>query len=779
MDYRQDSHSRLDLGGTWHFAWSETPPAHEYTSAVAFIAAGLTARPATVPGNFELDLQANGLIPEPFYGMNIAALRRYEAAHIWYWTTFRAAPRPGFSAELLFEGLDCYADIYLNGQRVGSTDNMLIEHQLPVDGLLREGGNELFIHIKPAIEQARKYDYPPTLLALRANYDSLFVRKAPHMYGWDIMPRALSAGLWRPVWLQYRPVERLETAFLETLKLEKGYALLGLHFEACTIAQPSDICEIKITGTCGDSIFAATHRALFQAGQFSFRVENPQLWQPRGRGEANLYHVTVTLLKNGQELDHLTLKHGIRTIRLERTSVTDMLGKGEFCFWVNGERLFVKGTNWVPLDAYHSRDASRIPQAVAMAEEIGCNMFRCWGGNVYENDLFFSLCDEKGILIWQDFAMACGIYPHAPEFCQRLEAEARQVVRRLRQHPSLALWAGDNECDQSYTYKERKRDPNSNILTRKVLPDILKEEDWTRPYLPSSPYVDAEAYKMGEPYLTENHLWGPRDYFKSNFYKDSLCHFASEIGYHGCPSPKSLRKFLSPDKLWPYQNNEEWLLHSTSPIPGVNIYDYRVELMAKQVKELFGAIPDNLEDFAFASQASQAEAKKFFVELFRAHKWRRTGIIWWNLLDGWPQLSDAIVDYYFEKKLAFDYIKRAQAPLCLTLREPQSWGQELVAVNDTREELPLSYQVRDLDSGETLAEGQTTAAPDAVTVLGKIPFFASQKRFYVLTWQSALGAGINHYLSGHPPFSLAQYRAWLAAFQSISSQPSAFSQKSG
>jgi beta-mannosidase len=760
MDYRQNSCSRLDLGGSWHFAWSETPPAREYTSAAAVAAAGLTGYPAAVPGNFELDLQANGLIPEPFYGMNIAALRRYEAAHIWYWTTFRGAPRPGFDAELLFEGLDCYADIYLNGQRVGSTDNMLIEHLLAVDGLLREGENELFIHIKPAIDEARKYDYPPTLLALRSNYDSLYVRKAPHMYGWDITPRALSAGLWRPIWLQYRPVERLEAAFLETLKLEKGYAVLGLHFRAHTIAQPSDICEVKVTGICGDSIFSATHRALFQAGQFSFRVENPRLWQPRGRGEANLYHVTVTLLKNGQELDHLALTHGIRTIRLERTSVTDMLGKGEFCFWVNGEKLFVKGTNWVPLDAYHSRDLTRIPQAIALAEELGCNMLRCWGGNVYENDLFYDLCDQKGILIWQDFAMACSVYPHTTEFCQRLATEARQVVRRLRQHASLALWAGDNECDQSYTYKERKRDPNSNILTRKVLPDVLKEEDWTRPYLPSSPYVDAEAYKAGEPYLTENHLWGPRDYFKSSFYQDSLCHFASEIGYHGCPSPKSLRKFLSPDKLWPYQNNEEWLLHSTSPVPGVNIYDYRVELMAKQVKELFGEIPDNLEDFAFASQVSQAEAKKFFIELFRAHKWRRTGIIWWNLLDGWPQLSDAIVDYYFEKKLAFDYIKRAQASLCLMLREPQRWGQELVVVNDTREELPLNYRVRDLDNGETLAESAATAAPEAVTVLDKIPFFASQKRFYVLSWQSPLGEGINHYLSGHPPFSLAQYRQW-------------------
>lgn len=158
----------------------------------------------------------------------------------------------------------------------------------------------------------------------------------------------------------------------------------------------------------------------------------------------------------------------------------------------------------------------------------------------------------------------------------------------------------------------------------------------------------------------------------------------------------------------------------------------------------------------------QAEAKKFFVELFRAHKWRRTGIIWWNLLDGWPQFSDAVVDYYFERKLAFDFIKRAQEPLCLMLREPKAWGQELVACNDTRQEIEVEYMVKDIDGGETLAEGRGLAAADSVTVLARVPFFASQKRFYVISWRSAQGSGLNHYLSGNPPFDLGRYRKWLA-----------------
>src|SRR5439155_26535148 len=276
----------------------------------------------------------------------------------------------------------------------------------------------------------------------------------------------------------------------------------------------------------------------------------------------------------------------------------------------NGERLFVLGTNWVPLDAYHSRDRDRIGPALDLVEDLGCNMIRCWGGNVYEDDRFYERCDRAGILVWQDFTMACAIYPQDGEFRRRLETEVRQVVRRLRQHPSIALWVGDNECDQKYMSGHRRRDPNDNGLTREVIPGVLRDEDPSRAYLPSSPYADAVAFAAGEAYLPENHLWR-RDFYKDTFYTASLCHFASEIGYHGCPSPDTLRKFLSPDKVWPFSDNEEWLLHSTSPIPGVDIHDYRVDLMARQVRTLFGSVPESLDDFAFASQSSQAEALKF------------------------------------------------------------------------------------------------------------------------------------------------------------------------
>jgi beta-mannosidase len=760
MNFRNQQPS-LSLDGEWQLAFSDTIPAG-IVDIASLEASGLPLYTATVPGNFELDLQANGLIGDPFFGMNPAGLTWFERSHIWYARRFAASPPPDRDALLVFEGLDCFAEIYLNGERIGATDNMLVEHAFPVS--LR-AENELLVHIRPAVAEAQRFSYPPLLFAERDRNESLYVRKAPHMYGWDIMPRIVSAGIWRPVTVQFLPRERLESVYLETQSIapDRSEARLLLHFEAKTAPWPPEVgqYEVEVEGRCGDSVFTKRERMLFPVGRTFITARQPQLWWPKGRGAAPLYDVRVRLLRDGVEVDALTFTHGIRMVALDRTSVTDENGSGEFRFRINGEQVFILGSNWVPVDAFHSRDAERIPAILEMADDLGCNMLRCWGGNVYENDLFYDICDRKGILIWQDFAMACAIYPQDAEFQRRLASEVRHVVKRLRQHACIVLWAGDNECDQSYGWGGRQRDPNANVLTRVVIPNVLREEDETRPYLPSSPYMDSAAYASGERYLPENHLWGPRDYYKSEFYVGALCHFASEIGYHGCPSPESLRKFLSPDRLWPYQDNPEWLLHSTSPVPGVNLYDYRVELMAKQVRALFGEVPDNLDDFTFASQASQAEAKKFFVEMFRAAKWRRTGILWWNLMDGWPQLSDAIVDYYFGRKLAYGFLKRSQSPLCLVLREPEGGAQEIVACNDLREDVTVSFSVEDAETGETVVEGEAIAAADAVTALGRIPFAEGAQRLYALRWRTAAGAGVNHYLAGRPPFPLADYRRWL------------------
>jgi beta-mannosidase len=768
MNYR-DLASAADLTGSWRFTFepAEGGVLGDARSVAQIEASGAPVYDATVPGNFELDLQANGLIGEPFHGMNIAGLTRFEAMRVVYWRTFQAPDRPGLRPILEAQGIDCYATVVLNGRVAGRCDNMLVEHRFELQPEDLHAENEIIVIIEPPLRPAEEADYPPLLQAMAGNYESLRTRKAPHMYGWDIMPRALSAGIWRPMRILYLPDERIDDAYLETLDIAQGRnaATLNLHYTARLRGHPHDDYELLLEASCGEASFSRRRRILYGAGSCRFDVPNPLLWWPRGRGDQNLYDCTLSLLHKGEKLDEVHFPLGIRTVSLERTEVTDEAGRGEFCFYVNGERLFVLGTNWVPLDAYHSRDIQRVDAAMDLVQEIGCNMIRCWGGNVYESDRFYDLCDRMGVLVWQDFSMACAVYPQDEAFQETLRREAVKVVRRLRQHPCVALWAGDNECDYSYLWGAGGVDPNTNVLTRKTLPEVLRNEDQRRPYLPSSPYIAPGAVATGTEYLPENHLWGPRDYYKSEFYRTALCHFASEIGYHGCPDADSIRQFLTPEAVWPYKDNPEWLLHGTSPIPGVNLFDYRVELMANQVRVLFGTVPDDLESFVYASQSSQAEAMKFFIETFRSQKWRRTGIIWWNILDGWPQFSDAVVDYYFRRKRAYATIRRSQTPLCMILREPEEGEQEIVICSDLRDRVPVRFTVSGLHTGQTLAQGEEAAGADCVTVVGAVPYAPEEQRVILLEWDTPSGPGWNYYLAGQPPFDLNWYRTAMSRLE--------------
>ena len=754
--------SRIELNGQWKMAvihhgdlnLTDVPCRLEQVVAVGAI-------DATVPGNFELDLERAGIIPDPFYGKNLLNMLAYEDAHVFYARTFHYTPMTG-TPELVFEGIDTIGDVYINGEHIGRVDNMFIPHRLELPALI-DGENEIVVHLLPACLEARKNDVSAAFYALKYNYETLRLRKAPHMFGWDIMPRLVSAGIYRMAGIEERPAERFAQLYFMTKKVDVrcGTAEVDCFFNLDIGDNPMNGYRMVISGRCGDSVFSLNERLWFTAGKMKIKLDNAKFWWPKGYGDANLYDVVVTLERNGVAVHSRSIRLGVRTVELVRTSTTDMLMSGEFYFKINGKRVFVLGTNWVPVDAYHARDVARIPKIMELLDDVGCNAVRCWGGNVYEDPIFYRACDEMGIMVWQDFAMGCATYPIDEAFCEVMRREAIEVVRMLRQHPSIILWSGDNECD-AFTLMQGG-DPNQNHVTRRTLADVTAFEDPTRPYLPSSPYIDEAAWKLPMSHLTEFHLWGPRDYYKSEFFKGALCNFVSEIGYHGSPSVASIKKFISPEALWPWQDNDEWKIHAASPETDDNgPYIYRIELMAKQIKELFGRIPENLEDFVLASQISQAEAKKFFVELFRTGQPKRSGIIWWNLIDGWPQFSDAVVDYYYDKKLAYHYIKQSQRPLLLTFTEPRAWKLRLVAVNNAGKTLAFDYQVKDYHSGETLLSGKGSCEDALVVELDALPYSLGEKRLYVIEWTCGEHSGKNHYLAGNPPFELEDYRSFLA-----------------
>lgn len=758
--------SSICLNGDWRLYIAENKECKSFADTLCCESNikehGYTAIAGSVPGNFELDMHKAGIIGDPFYADNPHKIQTLENRHLWYATQFVYDGESINNAYLKFDGIDTFADIYLNGDLIGSSDNMFISHEFKANGIL-EGENELLVHIKPTVIEARKYNYDMDVFThLRYNGGSLAVRKAAHMFGWDILPRFVSGGMWRDVYLVEKKNDYIKDFYLQTTELSENKAELSACYNLELSEDYSTDYSLILKGENGSHFFEHSIDRLWSSnGNLTFTVENPLLWWPRDMGEQNLYTVTLELCYKGETLDKKEFNFGLRKTELKKTDITDQDGNGEFCFYVNNEPLFIRGTNWVPMDAFHSRDKQRLANALNMLKDINCNMVRCWGGNVYEDHDFFDFCDKNGILVWQDFAMGCATYPQDDDFANRLKAEVEQVVKKLRQHPSIALWAGDNECDVAAAFwgEGPKRNPNINRLTRKIIPEVLSRIDPWRDFLPSSPYVSEEAYKTAQDrFLPENHLWGPRDYFKSDFYTTSPAHFASETGYHGCPSPESIKKFISPEKLWPWQNNDEWQMHSTCIELGDNVpYSFRNALMANQIKVLFGFEPKNLETFALASQISQAEADKFFIERFRTGKWRRTGLIWWNLVDGWPQFSDAVVDYYYCKKVAYNVIKRSQEPLCLMIKEPKNRKLSVIGANEFLTEKTVTFKITDLIDNTLVYSGKATLTANGADNLTDIPYDENNNHFYLLEWECDGKLYKNHYVSGPAPYDYDMY----------------------
>ncbi len=721
--------------------------------------------PARVPGNVELDLVRAGVEPDPFWADNLYRFRKYEFYSWQFERTFDVGARGDGRWVLVFEGLNNFARVYVNGQLAGETANAMIAHEMDVTDLLRyDGENHIAVRVRSALNEARNTDFP----AMLRNDEFAVLRMPPSSFGWDIMGRFLSAGMWRGVFLKALPPTRIAETYYATTHITPHGAELSVKYRWHTDAKVLDGFAIRVAGVCGEHRFEKTVPAPFVSGTLHVDVPGAKLWWPNGYGEQPLYEVTMSLLYDGAVVAEKRERIGIRVMAIEH--VLKPGDEGEFRVLVNGTPILCKGSNWVPLDALHSRDAERLQAAHDLLYDSGCNIVRCWGGNVYEDHAFFDLCDERGMLVWQDFAMACAVYSPAPDFADQIEREATAVVKKLRNHPSILLWAGDNEVDEGLSALHLPTDSSRyNALTREVLPRVVRMHDPYRHYLPSSPYIPDGIARYQVP---EQHNWGARAYFKDDFYKHTTAHFISEAGYHGCPAVSSLRRYIPEDQLNAWLDNPVWDAHNTDYLPfGARGYS-RIQLMHDQVDILFGQVPDEISAFARLSQISQAEAKKFFIERTRIKKWRRTGIIWWNLLDGWPQISDAVVDYYYAKKLAYHYIKRVQRPVAVMMDELVDWSHAVVLGNDSRDAVEVSYRVWDGDTGETYLEGTCLSPANENVVLGHVRELAGRQKLYLIAWEADGETYGNHYISGFPPYDAGQMLGWVTK---IAALPQAFS----
>jgi beta-mannosidase len=722
--------------------------------------------PASVPGNVELDLMAAGVLPDIFVGNNVHETLKYERHEWWYRRDFEApAAKVGERVMLVFEGLDCFGTVWLNGERIGETDNMLIAHRMDVTERLVSGANQLVVRIGSALLAGRGRPLDTISYAAgEVDTEALGIRKARHMFGWDIMPRIVSAGLWRDVCIESVPPIRFEQPYWATLSVDAAKNKAALLVYTRIVCDRSDLLNLSVRVTIkhgGKELLRRiepVHSGLFRR---VFHIEDAPLWWPRSYGEPALCEATLELLdEQGQALAEDTTTIGLRTVELRKTAITKPDAPGEMVFLVNAERIYIRGTNWVPLDALHSRDRLHLRRALEMLADLNCNMVRCWGGNVYEDHEFFDFCDRNGILVWQDFALACEIPPQDDQTAADIRREAEAVIQKLRNHPSLAVWVGGNECDAAYCWSGLGIDPNTDRMSREVLPEAVRRFDPKRPYLPNSPWLSPEAIR-GEGDPPEGHLWGCREDFRRQCPVDAPAHFVGEVGAHGCPDRRSIERFLDPEHPWPWKDNDQWLTKATRPLPRFEAWNYRIELMAQIVERAFGFVPENLDDFILASQIYQAEAFKYFVEWGRQGKWRHTGVLWWNLRDGWPIFSDAVVDYYFRPKLAYTYIQRVQADVCGLCAERRDDSHEIMIVNDRRVVAKGRVTVTDADGGGVLHDGDFEVGINDKAVVGKIAA-SSKPSMWMIRWSTSDGfSGRNHYLVAERPWDFEAMRRWL------------------
>ncbi len=764
----------IPLDGVWQLSfWPQ--PQQAVRDLAGLGAVDAQKIPAHVPGNVEWDLQQAGLVPDPMLGSNVYALRQYEG-HQWsYSRTFRS-PRlkAGQQVVLHFGGIDCLADIWLNGELIGSPENMLISHEYDVTNLLvTDGENELIVILRSAVLEAQRYLLGPFSTGSFAADESIFVRKAPHGYGWDIMPRIVTAGLWRSVNLQVKNAAQLADVNWLTSRIDVGRKTARVFVDVqarLPFAEYDKASAVIRLSHEGKEVYRQKVTFLSHAFRHEINLADVKFWWPRGYGDASLYDAEVILLDgDGKQTDRDQRKIGVRTVRLDMTDINDQPGKpGKFEFVVNGVSIFVRGTNWVPLDGLHARDTAHVEKTLALVADLNCNMIRVWGGSVYEGRDFFELCDREGIMVWQDFAMGCAFYPQREPFVTAVRDEVTHVVKAFRSHPSLVLWAGNNENDLSlrWSIADFNIDPNRDVVTRQLIPQLLYELDPTRPYLPSSPYYSQAVYDAGghDDLLPENHLWGPRGYYKDKFYTDAKAKFVSEIGYHGVPNRSSLEQMFSADAVYPWNPagewNDEWLTKSVRMLPQSAKTNGRNNLMTNQVKILFGEVPSELDDFIAASQIVQAEAMKYFIEFWRGDKPGRSGIIWWNVRDGWPILSDAIVDYYYSKKLAYQFIKNVQHDVCVFLNDARDGLHPLQVSNDTRQTATGTVHVTDVATGRQLAEHSFEVPANGKVHVGNVAQMRGQG-ILLIEYTVNGQAFKNHYTYGEPPFRLATYQELL------------------
>lgn len=661
---------------------------------------------ARVPGTVHQDLLDHGRLPDPFYGMNEQKVQWVEKEDWLYRTVFTvtADQLKSDAAWLTFEGLDTYADVYLNGSLLLKADNMFVGHKLAVKDVLREGENRLMIRFRSPVEETAPqwdtdgFNYP-------ADNDhsekrmSVYTRKAPYSYGWDWGIRLATSGIWRPVKLTFCNGAAIDDFFVRQQEVTEQVAKVDNQLEINNVTTTPKEAQVKVVYAYGEQADTLTRTVVLQPGKNSLSmlawIEKPHLWMPNGWGDPALYTFTATVSVDGKEVASREEAIGLRSIRVVMEDDKD--GKS-FYFEVNGKPMFAKGSNYIPGDALlPNMTGERYARLFEDIRAANMNMVRVWGGGIYEDDRFYEEADRNGILVWQDFIFACTTYPHDPTFLKRVSEEAVYNMRRLRNHASLAMWCGNNEIYEGMRYwgwKDKyspvvwkEMTEGYDVLFRQLLPELVEANDPGRFYMHGSPY-EANWGRPESWKIADSHNWGTW-YGQKPFESldTEIPRFMSEYGFQAFPEMKTIRMFASP---------EDYELES--PVMNAHQKASIGNFLIKKTMALYYKVPEKFEDLIYAGLILQGQGMRHGIEAHRRHRPYCMGSLPWQLNDSWPVVSWSSIDYYGNWKAMHYQIRRAFAPVLVdAIKEGNNLSYYIMSDRLTDEELTLNLELMDFN----------------------------------------------------------------------------------
>lgn len=696
---------------------------------------------AKVPGTIHQDLLNHNRIPNPFYGMNEEAVQWVENEDWMYRTSFVVTEEQlnRDAAVLELDGLDTYADVFLNGALILRSDNMFVGHKVPVKSVLRKGENRLLIRFRSAVKEAlpqwetNGFDYP-------ADNDhsskrvSIYTRKAPYSYGWDWGIRLATCGIWRPVRLVFSDVARIEDYYVRQASVSASKADVDNRLEITNVtSQPvSALLKVAYHYSANDTKEVQKQIEL-RPGEntvsLPVMIDNPYLWMPNGWGEPSLYKFTASVSVDGVEVASQERQVGLRSIRVVMED--DEHGKS-FYFEVNGHPMFAKGANFIPDDALLPNvTAERYKRIFEDVKAANMNMLRVWGGGIYEDDKFYDEADRNGILIWQDFMFACTTYPHDPLFLKRVEAEAEYNIKRLRGHASLAMWCGNNEIYEGVRYwgwnnkytAEAFAEMNRgyDVLFRQLLPDMVKRFDSDRFYMHGSPY-EANWGRPESWKIADSHNWGTwygRKPFES--FDSEIPRFMSEYGFQAFPEMKTIRTFA-----------EEKDFELESPVMNAHQKATIGNALIKQTMSLYYKVPAKFEDLVYVGLVLQGQGMRHGIEAHRRNRPYCMGSLFWQLNDSWPVVSWSSIDYYGNWKAMQYQSQRAFAPVLINaIKEGDDLCVYLISDElQDRGDVRLAVELMDFDGkshGKWTQNGKLTANTSMLFLKKRVDEFLSKQ----------------------------------------------------